>query len=623
MLGRLASLHILTGFAHQIAQALYIGLTMFSHKGGERGIVSQHCIAQLFHGVKACVLRVGFALECGQFGAHGCYVAFLFIAHQAAHVLQLAALAFMVCDFAGLTRGGHEPLAHGQLTELGLWQCHQRGTQGLQRSHLLFAASLGQRFNQAIVFWCFSCGKWCACHAPYDIAMNTIFSFDQAQLAQVAQDALKIARDLGCAQAAVEVSEGSGLSVGVRKGAVDTLEHNRDKGISLTVYVGQQGAFARGSASTSDFSANALAQSVRAAYDIARFTAPDDCAGLPEPELLERTPRDLQLFKPWNISSDQAIQTALRMERAAFATDKHIKNMDGCGVYVSHGQFVLANSHGFCAGYPYSRHSLSVAPIAHLGEQMQRDDWYVSQRDPAQLASPEAVGRYAAQRTLARLGARKLTTRKCPVLFEAPLAAGLVGAFTQASSGSALYRESSFLLNQLGNTIFAPHIDIVEEPHEPGSTGSSPFDDEGVRTQARQVVQGGVLQGYFLGSYSARKLKMQTTGNAGGSHNLYFKSRDTHTEDDFAGMLRKLGTGLLVTELLGQGVNYLTGDYSRGAAGFWVENGQIAYPVEEITIAGNLQQMFKGIAAVGADILRRGTKVTGSILIDEMTVAGS
>jgi PmbA protein len=453
--------------------------------------------------------------------------------------------------------------------------------------------------------------------------MSNVFSFSQATLAQVAQDALKVATDVGCAQAAVEVSEGSGLSVGVRKGAVDTLEHNRDKGISLTVYVGKEGAFQRGSASTSDFSAKAIEQTVRAAYDIARFTAPDDCAGLPEPQLLERRPQDLALFTQWNISSDAAIALALRMERAAFTTDKHIKNTDGCGVYVSHGQFVLANSHGFCAGYPYSRHSLSIAPIAHLGKQMQRDDWYASERDPAALAKPEAIGRYAAQRTLARLGARKLATRKCPVLFEAPLACGLVGAFTQAASGGALYRESSFLLNKLGEQIFAPHIDITEDPHEVGAVGSAPFDDEGVRTKARSVVSGGVLNDYFLGTYSARKLKMQTTGNSGGSHNLHFKSRNTQAQDDFAAMLRKLGTGLLVTELLGQGVNYLTGDYSRGAAGFWVENGKIAYPVEEVTIAGNLTQIFKGIVAVGSDTLRRGTKSTGSILIDEMTVAGN
>ncbi|MGL4573263.1 MAG: metalloprotease PmbA [Burkholderiaceae bacterium] len=453
--------------------------------------------------------------------------------------------------------------------------------------------------------------------------MSEVFSFSQDKLAQVAQDALKIAQQLGCAQAAVEVSEGSGLSVGVRKGAVDTLEHNRDKGVAITVYVGKEGEFRRGSASSSDFSAAALAQTVGAAYDIARFTAPDDCAGLPEPQFLERAPENLGLFTEWDISSDAAIALALQMEQAAFAVDKHIRNTDGCGVYVSHGQFVLANTHGFCAGYPYSRHSLSVAPIAQRGKSMQRDDWYASERDPALLAAPEAIGRYAAQRTLARLGARKLSTRKCPVLFEAPLACGLLGSFTQATSGNALYRESSFLLNKLGERVFADHIDIVEEPHEHGAIGSSPFDDEGVRTQSRSVVAGGVLQGYFLGSYSARKLKMQTTGNSGGSHNLYLKSRSTAAGDDFAAMLRKLGTGLLVTEMLGQGVNYLTGDYSRGAAGFWVENGQIAYPVEEITVAGSLPQMFQGIAAIGADRIRRGTKVTGSILIDEMTVAGN
>jgi PmbA protein len=452
---------------------------------------------------------------------------------------------------------------------------------------------------------------------------HQVFSFSQEQLAQVAQDALKAAKQLGCAQAALEVSEGSGLSVGVRKGAVDTLEHNRDKGIAITVYVGKEGTFQRGSASSSDFSAAALGQTVRAAYDIARFTAPDDCAGLPEPELLERSPMDLALFTPWNISSDEAIGLALRMERAAFDVDKHIRNSDGCGVYVSHGQFVLANSHGFCAGYPYSRHSMSIAPIANLGKQMQRDDWYVSERDPALLAPPEAVGRYAAQRTLARLGARKLTTRKCPVLFEAPLACGLLGSFAQAASGNSLYRESSFLLNKLGQQVFADHIDIAEEPHEPGAVGSSPFDDEGVKTKARRVVNSGVLEGYFLGSYSARKLKMQTTGNSGGSHNLYLKSRKTSPADDFAGMLRKLGTGLLVTEMLGQGVNYLTGDYSRGAAGYWVENGKIAYPVEEITVAGSMPAMFRGIVGVGADVVRRGTKVTGSVLVDEMTVAGN
>ena len=283
----------------------------------------------------------------------------------------------------------------------------------------------------------------------------------------------------------------------------------------------------------------------------------------------------------------------------------------------------MGNTRGFLGGYAYSRHSLSVAPIAGRGGNMQRDYWYTSERDPVRLASPEAVGRYAAERTLARLSARRLRTTKAPVLFEAPLALGLLGAFTQAASGGALYRKASFLVDALGKPIFADHIDVLEDPHVPGAMGSSPFDDEGVRTRARRVVAAGTLEGYFLSSYTARKLGMSTTGNAGGSHNLSLTSRLTRPEDDFRAMLKKLGTGLLVTELIGQGVNYLTGDYSRGAFGYWVENGQIQHAVEEITIAGNLADMFRQIVAVGADTLSRGTKTTGSILIEQMSIAGA
>lgn len=285
--------------------------------------------------------------------------------------------------------------------------------------------------------------------------------------------------------------------------------------------------------------------------------------------------------------------------------------------------FVSANSRGFMGGYPYSRHTISVAPIAGRGGNMQRDDWYSSTRDPAKLAKPEDVGRYAAERALARLNARKLDTRKCPVLFEAPLAAGLLGAFVQAVSGGALYRKSSFLLDSIGKQVFPSHIQVLEDPHVIGAVGSSPFDEEGVKTRRRDVVKDGVVQGYFLSTYSARKLGMQTTGNAGGSHNLALTSLLTTPEDDFAAMLKKLGTGLLVTELMGQGVNYVTGDYSRGASGYWVENGVIQYPVEEITIAGNMKDMFQQIVAVGADTLIRGTKEVGSILIESMTVAGN
>jgi len=292
-------------------------------------------------------------------------------------------------------------------------------------------------------------------------------------------------------------------------------------------------------------------------------------------------------------------------------------------VHVQQSHFVSANSRGFIGGYPYSGHTISVAPIAGKGAKMQRDDWYSSVRDPSKMAQPEAVGRYAAERALARLNARQLDTRTCPVLFEAPLAAGLLGAFVQATSGGALYRKSTFLLDTLGKAVFPSHIQVKEDPHVIGAVGSAPFDEEGVRTVARDVVKDGVLQGYFLSTYSARKLGMKTTGNAGGSHNLSLTSSRTKKNDDFVAMLKKMGTGLLVTELMGQGTNYVTGDYSRGASGYWVENGVIQYPVEEITIAGNMKDMFQAIVAIGADVLMRGTKQTGSILIEKMVVAGN
>jgi PmbA protein len=426
---------------------------------------------------------------------------------------------------------------------------------------------------------------------------DSVFIHSQEQLRQVAQDVLRFAREQGASDAAVEISEGSGLSVSVRKGQVETIEQNKDKGLGVTVYIGQK----RGNASTSDFSEKSLRATVDAAYNIARFTAEDDCAGLPDAGLLETKPRDLALFYPWTLSSEEAVVLAQRCERAAFDVDPRITNSEGAGVHAQQSHFVAANSRGFMGGYPYSRHTMSVAPIAGKGAKMQRDDWYSSVRDPKKLAAPEAIGRYAAERALARLNARKLDTRKCPVLFEAPLAAGLLGTFVQAVSGGSLYRKSSFLLDSLGKQVFPSHIQILEDPHQVGGIGSAPFDEEGVRTHKRAVVENGVVKGYFLSSYSARKLGMQTTGNAGGSHNLTMTSTQTAASDDFAAMLRKMGTGLLVTELMGQGTNYVTGDYSRGASGYWVENGVIAYPVEEITIASNMKQMFGQIAAIGAD----------------------
>ncbi|MBC7499002.1 MAG: metalloprotease PmbA [Herminiimonas sp.] len=451
---------------------------------------------------------------------------------------------------------------------------------------------------------------------------DTVFIHSQDQLRQLARDVLRYAQEKGASNAAVEISEGSGLSVSVRKGAIETIEQNKDKGMGVTVYLGADRHTRRGNASTSDFSQKALQDTVEAAYNIARFTAEDDCAGLPEAELLEMAPRDLQLCHPWLISAEEAVELAKRCEAAAFAVDKRITNSEGASVYAQQSHFVSANSRGFIGGYPFSRHSLSVGPIAGRGANMQRDDWYSSARDARDMAAPEAIGTYAAHRALARLNARKLDTRKCPVLFEAPLAVGLLGAFVQAVSGGALYRKSTFLLDSLNTQVFGKHVQIVEDPHVIGGVGSSPFDDEGVRTQRRDVVKDGVVQGYFLSSYSARKLGLTTTGNSGGSHNLTMTSSLTAPTDDFVAMLKKLGTGLLVTELMGQGVNYVTGDYSRGASGYWVENGIIQYPVEEITIAGNMKEMFTQIAAIGADTLSRGTKQTGSILIESMTVAG-
>ena len=445
------------------------------------------------------------------------------------------------------------------------------------------------------------------------------FTYTQDQLKTMAADVLRVARELGATDAATEISEGSGLSVTVRKGQVETIEQNRDKVVGVTVMIGKR----RGNASTSDFSPAALRATAEAAYNIARFTAEDDCAGLAEEELLERNPQDLDLFHPWTIDAEEAIDIARRAEAASFAVSPKIKNSDGASVSAQHSQFVLATSRGFVGGYPYSRHFVSCAPIAGSGNAMQRDDWYSSKRSPQALAEPEAIGRYAAERALARLNARKLSTRKCPVLFEAPLAAGLLGAFVQAVSGGALYRKSTFLYDTLGKAVFAPDIQIYERPHVPGAMGSAPFDEEGVRTRGREVVRDGVVEGYFLSTYSARKLGMQTTGNAGGSHNLTLSSSLTQPGDDFVGMLKKMGTGLLVTELMGQGVNYVTGDYSRGASGYWVENGVIQYPVEEITIAGNMVEMFKQIVGIGADALVRGTKETGSILIEQMTIAGN
>ncbi len=441
------------------------------------------------------------------------------------------------------------------------------------------------------------------------------FAYSQDQLQSIVADVLAQSRARGATQCEAEVSEGYGQSVTVRLGEVETIEYNRDKGVGITVYIGRH----KGYASTSDFSAKALSDTVDAALSIARFTAADESAGLAEPELLAREPLELDLFHPWDLPVEEAMELARACEAAAFRLDPRLANSEGATVSGQQSQFVLGNSAGFMGGYPSSRHYISAALIAAEGDEMQRDDWYSSARAPEDLARAQAIGDYAGRRALARLRARKIATRNARVLFEAPVANGLIGNFVAAASGGNLYRKASFLQDALGEQVFSPIVNLREEPNLPRGQASGWFDDDGVATCARDVVRDGVLQGYFLSTYSARKLGMKTTGNAGGSHNLILAPGT----QDFKGMLRELGSGLLLTELMGQGVNMVTGDYSRGASGYWVEQGEIAYPVEEITVAGNLKDMLRNIVAIGGDTLVRGSRQTGSILVEGMTIAGN
>ncbi|MCE2998293.1 MAG: metalloprotease PmbA [Betaproteobacteria bacterium] len=441
------------------------------------------------------------------------------------------------------------------------------------------------------------------------------FSYADDTLRQLVSDTLEYARSRGASAADAEVSEGFGQTVTVRQGEVETIEYNRDKGIGVTVYIGRQ----RGHASSSDLGTQALRDTVDAALAIARHTASDDCAGLADPERLAREFPDLELIHPWDMPVERAIETAKACEAAGFAVDKRVTNSEGATVSTQQSHFIYGNSHGFLAGYPSSRHSIWCALIAGKGDGMQRDDWYETARDPAELPAPETIGRKAAERAVARLKARKVATMQVPVLYESGVASSLMGHFVNAVSGGSLYRKSSFLLDSLGKPVFAPIVQMSDLPHIPKALASGAFDEEGVATQARDIVRDGVVQGYFLASYSARKLGMVTTGNAGGNHNLILRD----TGEDFAALLKKMNRGLLVTELMGQGVNAVTGDYSRGAAGFWVEDGAIAYPVQEITIAGNLKDMFRNIVAIGSDVSKRSSRQCGSILVEGLTLAGT
>ena len=439
------------------------------------------------------------------------------------------------------------------------------------------------------------------------------FSYSLDEIKQMSTDVLKTAKSLGASAAEAEVSLSIGQSVSVRLNEIENIEYNRDKGMSVTVYFGQQ----KGHASTSDLSPQAIKDTVSAACNIAKYTAKDEFCGLADVNLMAKDVLDLDLHHPWSITVDEAIAIAKECEASALDVDRRITNSEGASVSTSTGCFAYSNSHGFTGGYPSSRHSVSCSVIAESEDSMQRDYWYSTARAALDLDSAIAIGRKAGERTVRRLNSKNIKTCQVPVLFEAPLASGLISSLISAISGGNLYRKSSFLLDSLGKQVASPLLNISEEPHLKKGLASSPFDSEGVATQSRQLVKDGVLQGYVMGSYSARKLGMQTTGNAGGNHNLIVQSGAL----DFAGLLKQMGTGLLVTELLGSGMNMVTGDYSRGAAGFWVENGVIVHAVEEITIASNMAEMLKMIVAIGNDVCIQGSKQVGSILIERMTVA--
>ncbi len=441
------------------------------------------------------------------------------------------------------------------------------------------------------------------------------FSYSLDDLRSLVGDVLREAQARGATATDAQVSESFGQTVTVRKGEIETLEHNRDKEISVGCYVGKR----HGYASTSDFSAQAIRDTVDKAVTIARFTAEDEANGLAEPELLAREVRDLDLYHPWDLSVDEAVEMARTSESAAFALDRRVTNSEGASVSCQQFQYATANSNGFAAAMRSSRHYISCNIIAAEGDEMQRDDWYSTARAASDLASPAAIGDYAGRRALARLNGRKIKTTKVPVIFEAPLAGGLIGHFVSAVSGGSLYRKSSFLLDSLGKQIFAPIVTLREEPHLKRAMASSYYDEDGVATKPRRVIDKGVVEGYFLGVYSARKLGMRTTASSGGNQNLILEPG----RDNLERLIRNVGKGLLVTELMGQGINLVTGDYSRGAAGYWIEGGEIRYPVQEVTIAGNLAQMYRNIAAIGSDVLVRGSRSCGSIVVDGMTVAGA
>lgn len=436
-----------------------------------------------------------------------------------------------------------------------------------------------------------------------------------SEVKEAVSEVLEHAKKLGATAAEAAMSSTSGLSVSTRMGEVETIEFNQDGGLGISVYVGNN----KGSASTADLNPKTLRTVVEKAIDIAKFTSDDPFNGIADKELLEFAPQDLDLYHPWEVSPEQGIELCHQAEQAALNADERIVNSDGASFSSHQGLRVYGNSHGMIAGYPRTRHSISTMVIGKEGEQMQRDSAYTVARHKDDLNDAAKVGLEAATETLAKLNSQKLGTMKVPVIFRADIANSLFGHLVSAIGGGALYRKSSFLLDSLGTKVFSDCVNISERPHLLKGLASSPFDAEGLKTVDREIIQGGELQTYLLASYAARKLSMAPTGHAGGIHNWLVEQ----THADLKALLKTMGTGLLVTELMGQGVNTVTGDYSRGAAGFWVENGEIQYPVSEITIAGNLKDMFKAVVGLGGDIERRGGIQTGSVLIEQMQVAGS
>ena len=438
-----------------------------------------------------------------------------------------------------------------------------------------------------------------------------------AELKRIVGEALEESRRSGASSAEAGVSVSTGLSVNVRLGEVEKIEHTRDRGLGVTVYLGHK----KGSASTTDFSDDAVRETVQAACGFARYTAEDECGGLADAQRMATEIPDLDLYHPWELSAEEAIELALTSENAARSFDERITNSDGASVSHQEGEHVYGNTHGFLGGFPSTRHGISCSVIGEDDAGMQTDYWYSVARRADALQDPAEIGRMAAMRTVRRLGGQQIPSGTLPVLFNADIASGLFRHFIGAISGGNLYRRSSFLLDKLNERVFPESVRIHEQPHLRGGLGSSPYDSEGVATRSRDIVNGGVLRGYVLSSYSARKLGLETTGNAGGVHNLTVEPAPDGFDLD--GLLDAMGTGLLVTELMGMGVNTTTGDYSRGASGFWVDKGKVRHPVEEITIAGNLADMLLGIRQIGTDVDLRGNIRCGSVLIDAMTVAGA